>query len=101
MSKKRKKLPLDLRERTIIEVRYKDGTSMINISKELDRNVSTISREIDGKPSRGVGKYIADVAHRKALERISSRGNISQIDKYIKLKEYVTKNLKLSWSPER
>ncbi len=59
---------------------------MRNIAKELDRNVSTISREIDGKPSRGVGKYIANVAYIKALERISNRGNISKIDKYIELK---------------
>ncbi len=29
------------------------------------------------------------------------RGNISKIDKYIELKEYITKNLKLGWSPEQ
>ena len=101
MSGKKKKPPLDLRERTIIEVRYRDGNSMRNIAKELDRNVSTISREIDGKPPRGIGKYIADVSHRKVLERISNRGNISKIDKYTELKEYVIKNLKLGWSPEQ
>jgi len=96
-----KKSPLSLRERTIIEVRYRDGCSMRDIAKELDRNPSTISREINGKPPRGIGKYIADVAHRKALTRIAKRGNISKIDKCEKLKKYVIEKLKLGWSPEQ
>ena len=96
-----KKSPLNLRERTIIEVRYRDGCSMRTIAKELNRNPGTISREIDGKPPRGIGKYIADVSRRKALARIANRGNISKIDKYEELKEYVIKRLKLGWSPEQ
>ncbi len=87
MSEKIKNSPLNLGERTIIEVRYRDGCSMRDIAKELDRNASTISREIDGKLRRGIGKYIADIAHRKALKRISKRGNISKIDRYKELKE--------------
>ena len=101
MSVKNKKSPLNLGERTIIEVRYRDGCSMRDIAKELNRNPSTISREIDGKPPRGVGKYIADVAHRKALKRIEKRGNNSRIDKYPELKEYIIEKLELGWSPEQ
>ena len=102
MSKiKKNKSPLTLYERTIIEVRYRDGYSMRDIAKELDRNVSTISREIDGKPPNGIGKYIADVAHRKALKRIENRGNISKVKKKRKLKEYIVRKLKLGWSPEQ
>ena len=70
-----KNSPLTLRERTIIEVRYRDGNSIRSIAKEINKNPSTVSREIDGKPPIGVGKYIADVSHRKALQRIARRGN--------------------------
>ena len=101
MSVKTKKSPLNLGERTIIQERYRYGYSMRDIAKELDRNVSTIIREINGKPRKGIGKYIAYLAHRQALERIKKRGNISKIDKYLELKEYIIKKLKLGWSPEQ
>lgn len=100
-NRKKKNSPLNLSERTVIEVRYRDGCSMRNIAKELDRNPGTISREIDGRPPRGKGKYIADIAHRKALERIKKRGNVSKIEKNKKLRNYVKKKLKLGWSPEQ
>lgn len=101
MSVKIKKSPLNLGERTIIEVRYRDGCSVRAIAKELDRHPSTISREINGKSRRGRNKYIADVAHRKALKRIKKRGNNSKIDKYSELKEYIIEKLELGWSPEQ
>lgn len=99
--RKKKGSPLTLGERTIIEVRYRDGTSLRNIAKELNRNVSSISREIAGKPHKGVGKYIADVAHRKALQRIEKRGNVPKLKKHEYLKEYVVEKLKIGWSPEQ
>lgn len=98
---KKKNSPLTLRERTIIEVRYRDGNSIRNIAKEIEKNPSTVSREIDGKPPRGIGKYIADVSHRKALERIAKRGNRSKLDKNENLKEYIINKMKLGWSPEQ
>ena len=98
---KKKNSPLTLRERTIIEVRYRDGNSIRSIAKEIGKNPSTVSREIDGKPSRGVGKYIADVSHRKALQRIAKRGNKYKLDKNKDLKEYVISKMKLGWSPEQ
>jgi len=101
MSVKIRRSPLDLGERTIIQERYKYGSSVRDIADELDRSASTISREIDGKPPSGIGKYIADVAHRKALKRITNRGNIARIDKYPELKEYLLLKLELGWSPEQ
>lgn len=98
---KKKNSPLTLRERTIIEVRYRDGNSIRSIAKEIDKNPSTVSREIDGKPPRGVGKYIADVSHRKALQRIAKRGNKYKLDKNENLKEYVISKMKLGWSAEQ
>lgn len=98
---RKKNSPLTLRERTIVEVRYRDGCSMRSIAKEIGRDPGTISREIDGKPPRGIGKYIADIAHRKALKRIEKRGNIPKIDKNENLGIYVKEKLKLGWSPEQ
>ncbi len=101
MSKRKKSSPLTLRERTIIEVGHRNGCSLRNIAKELNRNASSISREINGKPRRGVGKYIADVSHRKALKRIEKRGNVPKMKKNLELKNYVIENLKIGWSPEQ
>ena len=102
MSTKRKgKSPLTIRERTIIEVRYQDGLSMREIGKEIERDVGTISREIRGKPRRGIGRYRAEVAHKKAWERIQKRGNTSKIQKNTFLREYIIQKLKIGWSPEQ
>lgn len=97
----RRNSPLTLRERAIIEVRYRDGNSIRSIAKEIGKNPSTVSREIGGKPPRGAGKYIADVSHRKALNRIAKRGNKYKLDKNENLKEYVISKMKLGWSPEQ
>jgi IS30 family transposase len=97
----KRRTPLTLRERTIIELRYRDGKSITNIAKELNRNKSSVSREVAGKARAGINKYNADIAHKKALERIERRGNISSIDKNEQLKKYVVEKLKLGWSPEQ
>lgn len=95
--------PFSLRERSIIEVRWgRDSKSMIEIAEELKRNKSSISREIGGKPRKGVGKYNAEAAHRKALVRISNRGNKPKTTKNSRLKSYIETKLKdESWSPEQ
>ncbi len=98
-SKNRK--PLTLRERIDIESRYRYGMSITNIGKELKRNKSTISREINSKPRRGVGKYSADIAHKEALGRIAKRGNVSMLERNKELREYVVEKLKIGWSPEQ
>jgi len=95
--------PLSLRERSIIEVRWcRDYKSITDIAGELKRNKSSVSREIEGKPRKGVGKYDADVAHWKALDRISNRGNVPKTVKNIRLKSYIETKLKdENWSPEQ
>jgi IS30 family transposase len=95
--------PLSLRERSIIEVRWcRDSKSITDIAKELKRHKSSISREIGGKPRKGIGKYNADVAHRKALDRISNRGNRPKTAKNKRLKSYIETKLKDErWSPEQ
>ena len=95
--------PFSLRERSIIEVRWgRDSKSITDIAKELRRHKSFISREIGGKPRHGIGKYNADVAHRKALERISNRGNTPKTTKNKRLKSYIEIKLRDErWSPEQ
>ncbi len=89
---------LTLRERIDIEKKYSYGESITNIAKYLKRNKSTISREINGKSHK---MYKADIAHRKASEKISNRGNISKLKKNKKLLNYIRKKLKIGWSPEQ
>lgn len=79
-----------IRERSIIEVRWgRDSKSITEIANELNRNKSSISRELDGRPRKGTGKYNADVAHRKAFERISNRGNVPKTTKNNRLRKRI------------
>lgn len=92
---------LTLRERIDIEKKYTYGETITDIAKYLKRNKSSISREIAGRPPTGVGKYQADIAHKKALERIKNRGNVSKLKKNKKLLNYAREKLKIGWSPEQ
>lgn len=92
---------INYKERVIIENRYCiDGKSMRNIAKELGRPPSAISREIDGRPRTGIGRYTADKGQQKAED---GRGNQGRKGKfaYEPLKNYVIEKLKLGWSPEQ
>lgn len=44
--------PLTLRERIDIELQYRYGASINSIANKVERNKSTISREINGRPRR-------------------------------------------------
>ena len=94
--------PLSLKERGVIEARWRrDGKTITAIANELERNKSSISRELHGKPRTGVGKYDADVAHMKALDRIATRGNRAKTIKNSGLLIYIEEKMKLGWSPEQ
>lgn len=107
MQKKQRKRkggqPFSLRERSIVEVRWcRDGKRVTDIAEELKRDKSSVSREIGGTPRRGRGRYHADSAHRKALERIAQRGNKPKTARNEKLKSYIeTKMMYERWSPEQ
>src|SRR3989338_2589916 len=80
--------PFTLRERSIVEVRWRRDTKTVTeIARELDLNKSSISRELDGKPRKGFGKYDADRAQ-AALERIGKRGNTQKLVRSSALREY-------------
>lgn len=94
--------PFTLRERSVIEVRWCwDGKTITAIAKELCRNKGSVSRELYGKPRRGVGKYNADVLHRQALLRIGKRGNVPKTGKNERLRAYLEEKLAIGWSPEQ
>ena len=67
---------MDLSERIQIEIKYSQGLNLGEIAKHLGkgRNKSTISREIDGRPRKGFGKYQAYQANCRAVKREESRG---------------------------
>jgi IS30 family transposase len=93
--------PLTLRERSIIEIRWKEGRTMTALATEINRDKGTVSREIAGKPRKGSGAYNAERSHEKACERIEKRGNTAQLEENTELREYVEEKMRLGWSPEQ
>jgi len=93
---------ISFKERIIIENRYCiDKKTTTNIALELDRPKSTISREIEGRPRIGRGKYNADVRQKEVEQKRGNQGRKSKFE-YEELKNYVIKKMKEEdWSPEQ
>lgn len=92
---------LTYKERVIIEQRFcVDYHTMADIARELGRPTSAVSREIGGKPRKGMGRYHAERAQKLSEER---RGNQGRNEKLVHepLRSYVVEKLKLGWSPEQ
>jgi IS30 family transposase len=93
---------IDFKERVIIEERYcKDDWSMAKIAEELKRPTSTVSREIDGKSRKGMGKYSAERSESKHVTSRKNQGRKSKIEVNEELKKYIVAKMKLGWSPEQ
>lgn len=92
---------LNIHERSIIEIRYCiDKKSVRSIAQELGRSHSTVLREINGRPRKGVGRYKAVRKQQEATERIKQRGRKKQLD-HPPLWRYMREKLTLGWSPEQ
>lgn len=93
---------MNLDDRIQIEIHYSQGKNMSEIAEVVGkgRNKSTISREIDGRPRKGRGKYRAYQAHIKALEQDKNRGRKERL-KNETVRIYTKAKLKLGWSPEQ
>lgn len=93
---------LSLSERIEIEIEYRQGKSLKEIAEHLGcgRNKSTVSREIDGRPRKGLGKYQAYQANCRAVKREESRGKRDRL-KNEAIRIYTVKKLKLGWTPEQ
>jgi IS30 family transposase len=93
---------ISYKERVIIEERYCNDTwSMRKIAEKLQRPVSAISREIDGKKRRGMGRYRADLAQKKCDAKRRKQGRKAKLSSNNTLLEYVVSKMHLGWSPEQ
>lgn len=99
--KKRSFKQFALNDRIKIEIRYRDGWSLREIATELDggRTAGSVSREIASKPSKGIGKYQAHIAHERALEKRHGKKGFRL--KNVLIQKYVVEKMKLGWSPEQ
>ena len=99
--KKHRWTQLTLEERIRIEIHYREGMSLTDIAKRLGngRTKSSISREVAGKPRKGIGKYQAYASHEKALERRYGKKQFRLKSEFIR--SYVKEKMKLGWSPEQ
>ncbi len=90
---------LTLQDRITIEINYRNGLGIREIARKMHRDAGAISREIDGKPRRGVGKYQAYISHGKALKKRMGKKSNRLKNEFIRT--YVKEKMKLGWTPEQ
>lgn len=91
----------NLEERIKLEVLIKAQFLQKNIARELQRDPSSISRELKNN-SHPCGKYFARYAHKQAkLKRYNANQHHRKITKNSWLEKYIIKKLQLYWSPEQ
>lgn len=95
MKKRRKILPV---ERDKISLWHSKSISLREIARRLDRNVSSISREI--KRNSFGEHYVAIHAQARAKKRVVSARHRYPL-KNKSVYKYVLKKLRLGWSPEQ
>jgi len=83
-------------DRCMIENGIRKRMSIGSIACSIDRNKSTVSREIN--KNGGIFKYYAPKSQYKRVR--SNRLGQSKIDSSQALKQYVLRKLKLGWSPK-
>jgi IS30 family transposase len=99
MEKSRKRLTL--KERIVIETLLKENKSKSYISKQLNRNRSTITREVNNWVINPTDKYSATIADFYAKDDYLNKRNKDKINTYKKLKYFVYKGLLSGFSPEQ
>ena len=98
-TKKRQFSHLNKSKRDEVEILLKKGYTQKDIAETLNVNPSTISRERKRKRKNGV--YKADSAQHKAdVKRSNSKHCGMMIEKDLKIKKYVIKQLKKKRSPD-
>jgi len=96
---KNKKKHLEKEERFCIEKMLKRGKSFGEISRTLDRGLSTISEEVNANGGRK--KYNAKQAdHRAYLKQYWKKKNCNKVAMDGHLSRFVEKSLSKGWSPE-
>ena len=90
---------LSLTERSEVEILFSKGYAQKDIALVLNRDPSTVCREL----KRTVhGAYVARKAQHKAyVKRKYSKYQGMKVTEDMRLSEYITKYLRLGWSPEQ
>jgi len=87
--------------RVKIELLLEQGKSKVHISRALERNKSTISREVNRWVVRKYDTYKARLAHFYAEDELKGHHTGSKIQKNALLKYYIHLKIKKRWSPEQ
>jgi transposase, IS30 family len=90
---------LNYSERKEIEIKLREGRSVREISRFLDRSPSSVSREI--KRYAFEGEYDGFLAELLSMYRIGSRNSIRKLDKNHLLRKYVFREIKQFRSPNQ
>lgn len=98
MEKSRKRLTL--KERIVIETLLKENKTKTYIANQLQRNRSSISREINNWIKKPSDKYDAQLAHWCAREINNNKRCQDKINTYPRLKIFVYKGLLKGTTPE-
>ena len=99
MEKSRKRLTLN--ERIVIETLLKENKSKSYIAKQLNRNRSTVTREVNNWVINSTDKYSATIADFYAKDDYLNKRNKDKINTYKNLKYFVYKGLLSGFSPEQ
>jgi IS30 family transposase len=89
---------LTLEERELVSRMHNAGNKQVEISRRLNRNPSTISREL--RRNRGRNGYWAVAAQTKAETRRSGRPWVCKLDRP-EVSRYVRERLRQYWSPDQ
>jgi IS30 family transposase len=100
-TKKKNFRQFTLEDRIKVEIKYREGLSLRDIAAYLGngRSAGSISREINGRPRKGVGKYQAHTSHSLALGRRLGKKPNRLKNSFIRA--YTKEKLRLGWSPEQ
>jgi IS30 family transposase len=97
---KQKFKQLTLIDRINIQIYYQEGLSIRAMSRKMKRSPSSISRELGGRPSRGVGKYQAYINHQRKLKSRLGKKQVRLKNDFIK-SYVVEKMVDKGWTPEQ
>lgn len=97
MKKQYKHLTSD--DRDLIAVHHANGFTISDIAKMINRNKSTISRELTRNSSESSRVYLSSQAHKRAKKRKKQAAMKEEL-KCHKMRNFVANKLKEGWSPE-
>lgn len=92
---------LTLAERVVIQTLLQENKPISYIARQLDKNRSSIHREIKKWLIKPTDKYNAELAQFCAKEDYLNKRNLDKINSHFKLKVFVYKGLLNDFSPEQ